>query len=633
MCGIAGTFLQNFSLKSNKRFESAINKLKHRGPNDSGVTQFLVNKAELTLGHTRLSIIDLSRNGKQPMHSSDKRYSIVFNGEVYNYLELRNELEILGYEFRTDTDTEVLLISWRQWREDCLTKLKGMFAFVIFDRTENFLFGARDAFGIKPFYYFQDEGELYFASEINALIELIPDNPSPNWQTLYNYLTNSSVWHGETSFYENIKQVLPANYFFYHLATDRSLKIKRWWIPKIDENVNLSFEDASDLLREKFLDNIKIHLRSDVSLGAALSGGVDSSAIVCAMRHLKPDMPINTFSFVDPGSVKNEEEWIDCVNDNVGAVPHKVVISADDFVRDIDQLVLSQGEPFGSTSIYAQYRVFKAARDAGIIVNMDGQGADEMLAGYSGYPQARFTSLLSNREIKLLFSLFCGLKKETGSYPIGPLLKSILQYFPFSNSSISDQDFPSLIDKSIINRKFSSELGIRSLCNFKFENEIGYKPHRSLVAELRNALTGTSGLAQLLRYEDHNSMRFSLESRVPFLTTDMVEFLLSLPENFLLSNKGETKFIFRHAMRGIVPQQILTRKEKIGFETRELEWFRSKKSIVFDWLKICHDIPLLNDSNCNFMAQEMIDGKIKFNWVLWRIINIAKWFQLNNIKI
>ena len=398
MCGILGGWWTNSEYAINK-LPDAIKKIKHRGPDDDGYEFYPIGGAVVSFGHTRLSIIDLSLAGHQPMHTEDGRWAIVFNGEIYNYRELRSELQCIGYNFKTDSDTEVLLKAWIHWNVNCLSRLVGMFAFAILDKTSGKLTCVRDAFGIKPLYVSAKEGMFVFASEISALIELLPRKPNLNWQRSYDYLVHGDYDTNKDTFYEGVHHLQSGHLIEVNTQSGQITEPKQWWIPNILEQVSYTFKDAVELVREQFLKDIKFHLRSDVPVGAALSGGVDSSAVVCAMRHVAPGMPIHTFSYIAEGKNINEEYWVDRVNSYVGAIAYKVRATSEQLVQDLEQFIKVLGEPVGSTSTYAQYRVFQMARENGIKVILDGQGADEMLAGYIGYPGQRIRSLLENRQI------------------------------------------------------------------------------------------------------------------------------------------------------------------------------------------------------------------------------------------
>jgi len=625
MCGILGSYVLNPIHDNHKRMQAGLRLLHHRGPDDQGLEIEEVSGGTLSLGHTRLSIIDLSTGGHQPMHTLDGRYTIVFNGEIYNYRELRKELREHGHTFRTETDTEVLLAAWVQWGLDCLAKLIGMFVFVVFDRQSRTIRCVRDAFGIKPFFYYLDEKGFWSASELPALLTILPVIPAINLQRAYDYLVWGSYDNHAATFYEGIKHLMPGHWLTLHLDESLITTSARWWWPSIEERDELSFSQAAEKLRAMFLQNIRLHLRSDVPLGAALSGGIDSSAVVCAMRYLEPEMPIHTFTFVAPGAVFDEERWADAINAHVGAVPHKVVVASKEFTDDIDDVIRTQGEPFGSTSIYAQYRVYRLARENGITVTLDGQGADELLAGYNGYPESYLHSLLEKNDYWGMYEFMATWAKWPGRSVTQASRMCIALFLPvvlkrFARTLLSHDTWPTWINADFFHRR-------NVVMATQDTKNTALAAGRRLVESLRSALTG-GGLKSLLRHGDRNSMRWSVESRVPFLTTDLAEFLLSLPESYLLSPQGETKHIFRTAMRDIVPDAVLDRKDKIGFEIPEREWLIGQENRIQSWLDAAEDIPFLHAKKCKAEVAAIIDGHISFNRRAWRLINFCRWMQL-----
>jgi asparagine synthase (glutamine-hydrolysing) len=397
MCGIAGGFWFNSSVDLSKRMDAALDAIKHRGPDHLGFDSFALSNGVAAMGHARLSVIDLSETAHQPMYSADERLVVVFNGEIYNYLELKAELEGMGIVFRTRSDTEVLLAAWTVWGADALKRFVGMFAFVLLDRQTQLLIAARDGFGIKPLYYAFDQEGMQFASELPALRALRHGRNHLNWQRAYDYLVHGEYDFGANTFIQDIHSLLPGHMLTLDLAQKTPPRLSQWWAPRIEAAAVITFAEAASSLRELLLDSVKLHLRSDVPLGAALSGGLDSSAIVCAMRHLEPDAPIHTFSFIAKNSAVSEEHWVDRVNQHVRAIPHKVSVSPAELAKDLEDLIATQGEPFGGTSIYAQYRVFKLAKECGMTVTLDGQGADELLGGYNAYPGQRIRSLMEQK--------------------------------------------------------------------------------------------------------------------------------------------------------------------------------------------------------------------------------------------
>jgi asparagine synthase (glutamine-hydrolysing) len=631
MCGIFGFYSTNLIVDIEIRTKAALNALKHRGPDDSGILDFSVQKKHLDskynlfFGHTRLSIIDVTDGGRQPMNSIDGRYTIVFNGEIYNYRELRRELLNHGYSFYTESDTEVLIAAWSHWNTDVMKRLKGMFAFAVYDRYEQSINLVRDAFGIKPLFYHKSNQGFSFASEIPALLYLMDAKPEINLSRSCEYLIHGSYDNSEETFYNGVFHLLPGHWMRIQLSQYKVEEPTRWWWPSIQERSDISFEDASAMLREMFLDNVRLHLRSDVPLGAALSGGIDSSAVVCAMRHLEPDMPIHTFSFVARGSSVNEEKWVDLVNHHVNAIPHKVVVDPEDLSRDLEDMVRSQGEPFGGTSIYAQYRVYRLARESGITVTLDGQGADEMLAGYSGYPSAYLRSFLEKNSYFEALQFMYKWSQWPGRGGRNALAVLYSLTMPRFIQELVSGMRGRRRSSEWLNDEWLAERGIdlSSRSNSVKDHRDGRK--RRLAEQLRDSLTG-NGLASLLRHGDRNSMRWSVESRVPFLTTDMAEFLLTLPESYLLSKNGETKHIFRAAMRGIVPDEILDRRDKIGFQTPEADWLKGQKEKVYQWFDHVSDIPFLDSAQSRRLIDDVINVHRPYTSQAWYLLNYHQWY-------
>jgi len=639
MCGLFGVFLHDVSNDGvhrhdfTGRLKAAIGALAHRGPDDRGIELLTVGEdstqwqGTLAFGHTRLAIIDLSPGGHQPRKSQDGRCWLVFNGEIYNYRELRSELKSLGHSFETDSDTEVLLAAWIQWGVSGLKRLIGMFAFAVLDREESSLTLVRDAFGIKPLFYCIRDGAVYFGSEISALKALLPTVPQPDAQQAYDYLVAGRYDDSARTFFSGIRHLLPGHQLSLSLdqklTTDASDKPERWWWPTIEERTDLSLADAAAEFRDLFLNSVRLHLRSDVPVGAALSGGLDSSAIVCAMRHLEPDMPIHTFSFVARGSAIDEEYWADLVNTHVGAIAHKIQVDSSELIRDLEDLVRTQGEPFGSTSIYAQYRVYQAAKEAGIIVTLDGQGADELLAGYSGYPQFYLRSLLDRGSYGAMsrflhnWSTWPGRGARNAALVLGDALTPH-QWRRYALRIVGRDAYPRWLKRDWLQTQ-NIRAGFPQRHSSASEGD-----GRRLVERLRAALTG-DGLAALLRHGDRNSMRWSIESRVPFLTVPIAEFLLQLPESYLLSPDGQTKRLLRLAMKGIVPDKILDRKDKIGFQTPERSWLSDHPTDVQSWMRGAFEVPFLEGAESARAVCRGLTSRKSGSLSVWSLINFSVW--------
>jgi asparagine synthase (glutamine-hydrolysing) len=634
MCGIAGlvgTAEEDLAPLA----ASFLRILEHRGPDDLGY--LLLSHRGVRLGrgrpdslpastllvHRRLSILDLSEAGWQPMGTPDGRHFLVFNGEIYNYLELRRELEVLGQSFHSHSDTEVLLRACVEWGPAALNRLVGMFAFALLDLHQRTLFLARDFFGVKPLYYTWVGGRFAFASEIKALLELpgVPRRADPG--RLYDYLRFGRTDHGGATLFAGIRQLPAAHYL--HVSLDRPTPAEpiRYWQVDLDDRLDVSLDEASRRLRELFLENVRLHLRSDVAVGAALSGGIDSSAIVNSMRAVEPGLDIHAFSYVADDPVLSEERWVDLVGHSAGARLHKVHSTPDELVADLDRLVHQQDEPFGSTSIYAQHRVFRRAREAGITVMLDGQGADEMLAGYRPYLAARLASLVKhNRWLEAWRFL-----RRAGRLPgTGGLVRLFLQT---ANLFVP----PGL--KGPLLRLLGRE-PVPSWLNARWFRSHGVsllppalsRQRDMLRDELRRSLV-ESNLPMLLRYEDRNSMAHSIESRVPFLTPPLVDFVYRLPEEHLIARDGTSKSVFRHAMRGIVPDAVLDRRDKIGFATPEKGWLTSLRPWVETTLDgpAARQVPALNLAGVRREWQAVLQGRKMFDFRVWRWVNLIRWAE------
>lgn len=633
MCGIAGIVLREPGHVDGELLSRLSRRLAHRGPDDVGYLSSHGGQvetgrtfpdagasAEVVLLHRRLSILDLSDSGWQPMSSPDGRYHIVLNGEIYNFLELRRELEALGHRFRSHSDTEVLLAAYSEWGRAALPKLVGMFALAILDTQARTLFLARDFFGIKPLYYTLDGPGFAFASEIKALLEIpgIPRTVDP--ERVYAYLVYGLTDHGHRTLLSSVRQ-LPAAHCL-EIALDRPTEARpeRYWNLDTTQRLDVSFEEAAGRLRDLFLESIRLHLRSDVPLGAALSGGIDSSAIVAAMRHILGDSAdIHVFSYVADDAAISEEHWIDLAGEAAGARVHKVRATTDDLIAELNALIDTQDVPFGSTSIFAQRRVFQRAREDGVKVMLDGQGADEMLGGYHGYAAARFVSLVRQGRV---VEAVAYLRRASRSPGRAGLWRQCLQRLVPGEVVDVIRRMPGLGRRPVswLNASWFAEKGVGI-------GPVRYaRAREQLRSELERTITETS-LPALLRYEDRNSMAASVESRVPFLTPALASFLLSLPEEYIVSPDGTSKAVFRQAMRGIVPDAILDRRDKIGFATPELRWLSSAESWVEQVLtgEAGRQVPAL-------MSAEMVDewhairqGRRPFGFHVWRWINLIEW--------
>ena len=640
MCGIAGLIARRPDTDALRRVPAVERALFHRGPDGGGFLRFENGETaisrewpeptgapEVVFVHRRLSILDLGETGSQPMCSADGRYALAFNGEIYNYVELRDELERLGYRFRSTGDTEVLIAAYAQWGAAALSRLVGMFAFALLDTVERKVVLARDFFGIKPLYYAVSDGALYFASELPALMEFVPAHRDVDAQQLYRYLRFGITDDGACTLFSGIRQLPAGEYAEISLNDCTAVETRSYWQPKTVTRTDISFDEATAEVRRLFLQNVALHLRSDVPVGSALSGGIDSSAVVSAMRFLEPNLELHAFSYIANDSPLNEERWIDLVAGTSGANVHKVYPEPHELVDELRGLSVAQGEPFRSTSIYAQYRVFREAARVGIKVILDGQGADEMLGGYRSYLGVRLASLIRSGHFARAGRFLRQCASQPGVSALYLVQKAAEYLLPAEiqgplRKLVGRELMPPWLNEAWFTREGVAGRGLERRGGASL-----------LTADLWRDMRATS-LPALLRYEDRNSMAFSIESRVPFLTPQLVEFVLSLPESYLIGDDGTTKRVFREAMRGLVPDAILERRDKIGFATPEEQWMRRLDGWIRTLLQsdAARSIPALDLARTQDLWDAAINGRGRLDFDLWRAVNVIHWTQQFNVR-
>lgn len=575
MCGIAGVISADLGKVSRDTVLRMTAAIKHRGPEQEGV--WANNENTVCLGHRRLSIIDLSSAGEQPMHYAG-RYTITYNGELYNYLEIKQELLKKGYSFKSESDTEVILAAYAAYREDCLNRFDGMFAFAIFDNYERTLFFARDRFGEKPFYYHFDKkgASLFFGSEIKAIkaagVEL-----RINDEMLLHYLglglTSNPIDTSET-FYINIKSLPPAHYAVCKINNQKiEVEISQYW--DIDKETVSPITTFGEI-KEQFLDllatSVTRRLRSDVAVGSSLSGGLDSSTIVALVnQQLKNTGSQKTFSAVFPGFEKDESREIATVAERYQLENFKTTPTAPDFISDFSRLCWHQDEPFQSASIYAQYKVYKLAKEKGVTVILDGQGADEMLAGYDKYYHWYWQELIEKGHFAEASKERKAAARNNRKINWGPR-NYIAAFAPgMTAQKLEKRAFQKLMHSSDLNQEFVQAHEAR--------NSI-YKPPVAKLNDILYFNTMRSGLSELLRYADRNSMAHSREVRLPFLYHELVQFIFSIPAKYKIKD-GFTKYVLRSCMTPVLPASIVWRKDKVGFEPPQQQWMENKNTVEF----------------------------------------------------
>ncbi|MEY2917197.1 MAG: hypothetical protein RIS73_911 [Bacteroidota bacterium] len=567
MCGIAGIISTSFEQIPEIHLKKMTNAIAHRGIDAEGI--WSNEKGNILLGHRRLSIIDLSSTAAQPMHYLN-RYTIVHNGEIYNYIELKELLQENGYQFNSKSDTEIILAAYDFWKEDCLKYFEGMFAFVIWDEKEQQLFAARDHFGEKPFYYFENEKYLFFASEMKALWAVGVEK-NVDEKMLLNYLTLGHVQNAadkEQTFFKDIYSLPPAHFFQYKPA-DKKLILKKYWRIDKEARITITTDEAVEKFNQLFTTSIKRRLRSDVAVGTSLSGGLDSSSILSTMQQSKVNPhEIKTFSAVFPDFEKDESHYINILTGKFGLQNFKIQPTADNLINDFEKLCYHQEEPFQSSSIYAQYKVFELAKHHDIKVLLDGQGADEILAGYHKYIPWFLQEVLSRHKLGAAQKEKKALQNNHLAFSWN-LKNYFAAFLPLHAAmQLEKNEYHKIIHQPDINPEF-----------LKLQRGREWEGiHKPVVTKLNDILhfnTIESGLEELLRYADRNSMAHGREVRLPFLDHKLVEFIFSLPSNLKIHN-GCTKWLLRKAMDKKLPDEIVWRKDKIGYEPPQQQWMENK---------------------------------------------------------
>ena len=595
MCGINGFSWQDKSLIM--RMNQVV---KNRGPDDRGV---YIDEA-ISLGHTRLSIIDLSDNGHQPMCNEDHTVWITYNGEIYNFQHLRKDLIEKGHEFKSNTDTEVVIHAYEEYGLDCVKQFNGMWAFCIYDCRNNTLILGRDQFGIKPLYYNIENEKIIFSSMISAIL-CHNVSKSPNDHAIMEYLAYNLEDHDTYTFFTGINKIPQDTLVIYDLTT-KIYRMHKWYFPLYRKNVD------TNLIREYFIDSIRLRTIADVPIGSCLSGGVDSSAIVCILNTILNNS-FNTYSLIAPGFSLDESKYIHEVGKNTNIQQYFTQISETDFLSECLDFVRAQEEPVTGMSPYAQYRVMKIANEHKAKVLLDGQGGDEIFAGYIYYFAYYFYELLSKGK---LFTLVREMLRYQKNF------KNLYPHKMFAFLLLPDSTkyyFWKSFTNSWINYAYLKE-------KCKCEMDPRWK-----AMDLQESLCLTlysTAIPHLLRWEDKNAMRWSIESRPPFLDVNLVEAAMSLPSEIKLKD-GKTKVVFKEAVSDILPSQIRDRTDKIGFAVPTDDFFRKAEIATFCKTLIYSESfrnrPYWNWEKIEKLYNLHLQGDINIGDTIWKWINLEVW--------
>lgn len=626
MCGIAGIISKSAGSSLKEQVLAMSQAIRHRGPDGEGFAFFseqgglpvysadtpaairnnrsfgympetaidhLTEAYSMAFAHRRLSIIDLSEAGHQPMCDSARQLWITYNGEIYNYVELRDELRQKGHVFLTQTDTEVILAAYQEWGTGCLEKFNGMFAFVLFDREKQELLCARDRAGVKPFYYINTKEVFAFASEYKAFIKsgLIPFEVNEPQQ--FDFIVNANLETGEESLFRNIRELKPSHYIHYRLRS-HELSIRSYYqLPSAQ--LSLSETETVERIEQALLNAIRIRMRSDVEVGSCLSGGLDSSVIAGVAKAVQPGMHMPLFTAVFPGEPFDESSHARAMAKHVEGNWQTVSPTAGEFFRDIGELNYYQDLPVWSSSTYSQHRVMKLAAEQGVKVLLDGQGADELFGGYAHHYLAYWREHSLPARMKLI-----GESAPTIAGPYGLYVKQGL--------------------KDLLN--VSNDFGAYFRDGRKAFGKALHTPFASdLNTELRKDYTGR--LKSFLKCEDRCSMAFGIESRVPFADdVALVDLAFSISGKQKIQ-KGISKYLLREASRKYIPPAIYQRRDKVGFETPLTDWLRQHKFLVLDELKNGADFVDFRQLEADF--DKLILQKPAF---LLRLFSLSVWKKI-----
>ncbi len=604
MCGIVGFTGEPAPDKLKTMLKSEF----HRGPDDEAIMQM----DNFHCGMRRLSIIDLSKN-IYPIKTEDGQVECVWNGEIYNYQALVAELKEKGHTMHTQSDSEAIIHGYEEWGLDVFSHLRGMFAIILFDHKKNEMIIARDRLGIKPLYYTELDGRIIFASEIKGILSAWDVDRTADDFSVYKFLVTRVHDDTKRTFFKNIKRLMPGHYMVIDSASN--YRLTKYWKPTVTTQFGSTKSDEAyaDDLREKLMESMRLHLISDVPLGVNLSGGLDSSAVTSIAAKmlsegvdLHTEHKLQTFSAIHPGETIDESEYIDEVLAYTGAESHKVVPDVEQFWKELDEWVYFQEEPTISTAPYAYYTVMREAHKF-VRVLLSGQGGDELLAGYIPY-----------------FASYVNSARDAGAY--WDILRETVKGFDLYSSFMRTK-LDGMLHKDV-------QLNVMDMVNkpeideLQKTDSIYFHHKRNLNERLFEDLTATS-VPGLLRYEDKNSMAHSIESRVPFLDHEYVEFIFSLPIDQKIK-MGWNRYVYRNAMKDLMPEKIRLRRSKIGFVNSEWEWLQAKAdnlreifgSESFRSRKFWDADKVLSEFNLWIAGKKRGDGLM-----FWRILSTELWLR------
>ncbi len=622
MCGISIIINKDNAPVSEAELRKMNSPIRHRGPNDEGYFCF----DYVGLGFQRLSILDLSPKGHQPMTFMD-RYVLVFNGEIYNYLELKELLQKEGYIFQSQTDSEVILAAYAKWGEECVHHFNGMWAFGILDKQEKKLFASRDRFGVKPFYYTLVGNRFLMASEIKQFTVFEEWRARLNPQRASDFLLYGILDHTSETIFQGVYSLRGGENIIYNFSKHR-YTVTQWYnLPNRISSRNTSLEEAQRQFYSLFQDAVKLRLRSDVPVGSSLSGGLDSSSIVaeiCSQFHKESvNKPFETVTSCFENPHFDERQYVDALQKRYGFLSHRVFPRFEELFSTLDDILWKNDEPFSSTSIFASWNVFRKAKEQGLTVMLDGQGSDEYLAGYPTFYGGLFVNLLKKGRLRQCLNEMRAYHKTHG-YSYIEAMGRILNYF-----------LPSWVRKDV---KSLAGRGMPSW--IKQNSAFFYSDPIANLGQVTDSIEGMSlaqiqytSLPMILHWGDRLSMSHSIETRYPFLDYRLVEYALGLQAEYKL-REGVSKIILRKAMTDILPQKIVNRMDKMGFVTPESEWLLHHADTFERELKASADILSfwIDKNKLLNWFQNIIQKKQTSTFLVWRVICMARWMNVFGVQ-
>lgn len=633
MCGVIGIISSESRQEITDSADKMLRFIDHRGPDGRGLEVFNLPKAQhLALGHNRLAIIDTTDAGLMPMSNADDSLSIIFNGEIFNYIELKEELASLGYCFTTNTDTEVLLNAYSEWGSDCLNKLNGMFAFAIFNKVNSELFIARDRYGVKPLYYFFQDNLFIFASEIKSILTHQNVDVAPEEEMLGKFLLTGAVNNTNLTCFSDIYSLSPG----YSLKMQQGkLTTDKWYSPiknLLSSDPNYNYQKSLGDFQDIFHDAVKLRLRSDVEVGACLSGGLDSSAIVGAVANISSDMSnpgsFKTFSSVYDDPKISEIEYVDEVTKFTNTTNFSFTPQLDAFWENIPKIIWHNDEPIQTPTTFNQWSVMEAAKNQSIKVTLDGQGVDELAAGYPTYFSIHLAELARKLNVIEFITTFKDIvsTKGEGRNTVSLLFRVIYLLIPqWAISALSAIPFFRFVVKGesfqpILRKKYK-----QSWRNIAKHQLLLQRKHSISIAKRLRFDFYNMSLPALLRYEDRSSMAFSIEARTPFLDYRLVEFIQSLPSEYFIK-EGLTKAIVRDGVSSLIPQSVFNRTDKKGYPIPSSDWLNKSDKIIKNIFS--GETFLSTYINIDEFQKMLSLGKLPIkDDELWRLVFAELWFR------